>query len=319
MSGARHRDELPVLVLGPSLGTSATALWQACATGLADAVDVVAWDLPGHGHNRAVPDERFSTADLAAGVLGAVDDLLTQRGEPRATFWHAGVSVGGAVGLELLLAEPDRVAAAACLGTAARGWIPETREDGDASDDGYARVCDALAGFDVHDLLGRIAVPVLALAGADDTVTPPAGMREIADGVQDGRYAELAGIAHLAPVEAPAEVARLLREHFLGEVPAASGLGDVEGLLAEASGVDVWSRPGLGRRDRWLVAIAALAADGRQDELAAQLRGALGEGLPVAEVREVLLQTAVHCGAPAARAAFGTAERVLADDDLSRP
>ena len=60
LTGAQHRAELPLLVLGPSLGTSATALWSACATHLTDAFDVVAWDLPGHGHNRSVPEERFT-------------------------------------------------------------------------------------------------------------------------------------------------------------------------------------------------------------------------------------------------------------------
>ena len=68
MTGARHRSELPLLVLGPSLGTSAATLWTACAAGLTDAFDVVAWDLPGHGHNRGVPEEPFTMAELAAGV-----------------------------------------------------------------------------------------------------------------------------------------------------------------------------------------------------------------------------------------------------------
>ena len=81
MTGARHRDELPLLVLGPSLGTSASTLWTECARGLTDVFDVVAWDLPGHGHNRAVPDEPFTMAELAAGVLTVVDDVLLQRGQ----------------------------------------------------------------------------------------------------------------------------------------------------------------------------------------------------------------------------------------------
>ena len=73
LTGARHRTELPLLVLGPSLGTSATTLWSQCAAGLADAFDLLAWDLPGHGHNRAVPDEPFTMAELAEGVLRVVD------------------------------------------------------------------------------------------------------------------------------------------------------------------------------------------------------------------------------------------------------
>ena len=65
----QHRAELPLLVLGPSLGTSARSLWGDCATHLTDAFDVLAWDLPGHGHNRSVPEEPFTMAELAAGVL----------------------------------------------------------------------------------------------------------------------------------------------------------------------------------------------------------------------------------------------------------
>src|SRR5690349_6935601 len=120
MTAARHRSELPLLVLGPSLGTSASTLWTACAAGLTGVFDVVAWDLPGHGHNRSVPEEPFTMAELAAGVLAVVDDVLVERGQPRGPFFYAGDSVGGAVGLQLLLDAPDRVVAAALLCTGAR-------------------------------------------------------------------------------------------------------------------------------------------------------------------------------------------------------
>jgi 3-oxoadipate enol-lactonase/4-carboxymuconolactone decarboxylase len=141
LTGARNRAELPLLVLGPSLGTSATTLWSQCADGLSDAFDVVAWDLPGHGHNRAVPDEPFTMAELAAGVLHVVDDLLAERGAVGGTFAYAGDSVGGAVGLQLLLDVPRRVTAAVLLCTGARigtaqGWrerIDLVREAGTAA------------------------------------------------------------------------------------------------------------------------------------------------------------------------------------------
>ena len=111
LTGAAHRAELPLLVLGPSLGTSATTLWSDCAAaGLSDVFDVVAWDLPGHGHNRSVPEEPFTMAELAAGVLRVVDDVQAERGDD--TFFYAGDSVGGTVGLQLLLDVPARVSAA---------------------------------------------------------------------------------------------------------------------------------------------------------------------------------------------------------------
>ncbi len=120
LTGARNRAELPLLVLGPSLGTSATTLWATCAAGLADAFDVLAWDLPGHGHNRSVPDEPYTMAELASGVLQVVDDVLAERGETHGAFFYAGDSVGGAVGLQLMLNAPHRVAASVLLCTGAR-------------------------------------------------------------------------------------------------------------------------------------------------------------------------------------------------------
>ena len=116
--GGSH--DLPLLVCGPSLGTSATVLWSSVATLLADDFHVVAWDLPGHGVNRTVPDEAFDMADLASGVLAFVDGVLAERGELGGSFVYAGDSVGGAVGLQLLLDVPDRVRAAALVCTGAR-------------------------------------------------------------------------------------------------------------------------------------------------------------------------------------------------------
>jgi 3-oxoadipate enol-lactonase/4-carboxymuconolactone decarboxylase len=129
MTGARHRAELPLLVLGPSLGTSATALWSAAAAGLTDVFDVVAWDLPGHGHNRSVPEEQFTVAELAAGVLRVVDDLLAERGDVGGGFAYAGDSVGGAVGLQLMLDAPGRITSAVLLCTGAQIGDPAAWAD----------------------------------------------------------------------------------------------------------------------------------------------------------------------------------------------
>lgn len=112
--------DLPLLVLGPSLGTSATALWAEVAALLDDDFHVVGWDLPGHGVNKTVPADPFDIAGLARGVLDFVDGVLGERGEPGVSFTYAGDSVGGAVGLQLLLDQPDRVRAAALACTGAR-------------------------------------------------------------------------------------------------------------------------------------------------------------------------------------------------------
>ncbi|MFI5913288.1 carboxymuconolactone decarboxylase family protein [Dactylosporangium sp. NPDC051541] len=74
---------------------------------------------------------------------------------------------------------------------------------------------------------------------------------------------------------------------------------------------DVWSRPGLDRRTRSLLNLAMLTALNRPHEFSVHVRGALRNGCTVAEIQEVLLQTAAYCGAPAALESFRLAERVI--------
>ncbi len=347
MSGAATRGELPLLVLGPSLGTPAAASWTDCAAGLTDSFDVLAWDLPGHGHNRGVPAKGFTMAELAAGVLRVVDDVLAHRDELGGTFAYAGSGVGGAVGLQLLLDAPDRIWSAVLLGTGACSVGRASREGrgDDVVDEGHALVAAALADFDVRDRLAEITAPVLAVAGSQDTGTPAADLEAVADGVQDGRVELLEGGAAPLAVEAPAQVAALIRHHVLGEaLPLDAGasserhvaglavqrevLGDAHVDRAAAATTDltrdfemlateyawggVWARPGLDRRSRSLIALTALVAGGHLDELEVQLLAARTNGLSDAEISECLLQTAVYCGMPAAGAAYRIAQRVLA-------
>jgi 3-oxoadipate enol-lactonase/4-carboxymuconolactone decarboxylase len=98
----------PPLLLGPSLGTSAETLWRRCAARLDGRFHVIGWDLPGHGGTASA--DPFQIADLARAVLGLVDG----------TFFYAGDSAGGAVGLQILLDAPDRVAGAALICTGAK-------------------------------------------------------------------------------------------------------------------------------------------------------------------------------------------------------
>jgi 3-oxoadipate enol-lactonase len=80
---------------------------------------------------------------------------------------------------------------------------------------GYAACCEAIEAMDLRADLARIAAPTLVIAAAHDPATPPALGRAIAEAVAGARY-ELVDAAHLAAVERPAVVARLVLEH-LGE------------------------------------------------------------------------------------------------------
>jgi len=241
----------PLLVLGPSLGTS-TILWESTAALLRQRYRVAAWDLPGHGASPATT-EPFTVGEVALGVLDAVDALGANR------FLYAGVSLGGAAGLELLLHAQERVAAAAIICSGAKlgtteGWVDRAitvRAQGtaslvipsatrwfapgsierhpdltgrllhalrDADDESYALCAEALAIYDVRALLGNIETPVLAMWGEHDQVVGEPEAAEIGVGVRHGTAGMVAGAAHLAPVEEPAAVASLLIDFFEGSL-----------------------------------------------------------------------------------------------------
>jgi 3-oxoadipate enol-lactonase/4-carboxymuconolactone decarboxylase len=85
-------------------------------------------------------------------------------------------------------------------------------------------------------------------------------------------------------------------------------------LITRYAWGEVWSRPGLDRRTRSGITVAMLVALGRYEELAMHLRGALTNGLTREEITEILLQSAIYCGVPAANHAFRVASDVLTDD-----
>jgi 3-oxoadipate enol-lactonase/4-carboxymuconolactone decarboxylase len=361
----------PVLVVGPSLGTSVSALWGPAAELLGERFHVVGWELPGHGHG-APTTEPFTLADVATGVVAAVEATLGT-----VAFGYAGDSVGGAVGLQLALDVPERLRGVVVLCTGAKigtaeswaersatvrasgtpavveasakrwfgtGFLERQPEIGTAllqslqhaDAESYALVSDALGAFDVRDRLGEIAVPVLAVGGAEDVPTPAATLREHAARIRGSRFVELDGVAHLAPAEAPRTVATLIEAHLVRDAAPAgmqvrrqvlgdahveranAGIteitADFQSFITRYAWGEIWTRPGLARRDRSIAVLTALIAGRHFEELEFHLRAALRNGLTKDEIVEVLLQSAVYVGVPAANTAFGVARRVLAED-----
>ena len=92
---------------------------------------------------------------------------------------------------------------------------------------------------------------------------------------------------------------------------------DFQDLITRYAWGEIWTRPGLDRRMRSAITLTALIAAGRMDELPMHVRAALRNGLSEDEIKEVLLQTAVYCGVPAANTAFAVAARVLDEKEES--
>lgn len=255
-------EDAPVLVLGPSLGTT-WHMWDRQIPELTRHWRVFRFDLPGHGGAAAHPAD--SVHELTDRLLYTLDQAGVRH------FGYAGCAFGGAIGADVALRFPQRVASLALVATSPRfGTADEYRQRGvivrtngldpiarsaperwftpgfagaqpaitdwavqmvRTTDPGcYIAACEALATYDIREALGRITIPTLVVVGSEDQVTGPAQARTLVAGISDARLALVPGAAHLAPVEQPAAVTDLLVRHFSASwlpeaavLPAATG------------------------------------------------------------------------------------------------
>jgi 4-carboxymuconolactone decarboxylase len=123
-------------------------------------------------------------------------------------------------------------------------------------------------------------------------------------------------------VTEPHEEGMRIRREVLGDehVDAAVGgttedTADFQDLITRYAWGEIWARPGLDRRTRSAITLMALVTQDREHELAMHIRAALRNGLSRAEIKEVLLQSAIYCGVPAANAAFAVFQEVMSEQD----
>ncbi|TFB71933.1 4-carboxymuconolactone decarboxylase [Cryobacterium glaciale] len=372
----------PLVVLGSSLGTT-TSLWDGVVGPLAETYRVLRFDLPGHGASPAA-SHPFTLAGLADAVIALVDSV------GGGSFHYAGISLGGAVGLELAVRHPDRllslgvICSGPKIGTPegwreraaqirgsgtpsvvvssaqrwfAPGFLERDTAAGSAAlnelsavnDESYALCCEALADYDATDAVGGIHTPVLCASGEFDVATPTDILVNLAASIPAARHELIRGAAHLPALERPAEVAALLLDLFGplaasrtanqtyedGMVVRREVLGDAhvdrataaitpetavfQDFITRYAWGEIWTRPGLDRRTRSFLTIAALMAGGHEGELAMHVRAALANGLTRAEISEAILHTAIYAGVPAANTAFAVARDTFAGLDADTP
>ena len=98
---------------------------------------------------------------------------------------------------------------------------------------------------------------------------------------------------------------------------ASSGLTDFNGewqeFITRTAWNDIWNRPGLPRRERSIIVLAIAASLGAWGEFRIHVRGAINNGLSRDDIKEVLMQTAIYAGVPAANHAFKEAASVFAE------
>lgn len=132
------------------------------------------------------------------------------------------------------------------------------------------------------------------------TTSPP---RPDGDGLTDGeRYDQGMAVRRAVLSDAHVDAAIAATTHVTA---------DFQDLITRYAWGDIWSRPGLEKRMRSVAVISSLIAHGHHEELAMHLRAALRNGLTREEIVEVILQSAIYSGVPAANTAFRIAREVL--------
>ena len=214
---------------------------------------------------------------------------------------------------------------------------------------GYAGAGAAIRDMTLGDRIAQIDVPSLVVTGSADVSTPyePSG-RLLVDTIPDTSHVEL-DCAHLAAVEAPATLAAELRRFFSADPEATEAadqlfkaglvnrrrvLGDAwvdaslenrtdfnadfQAMITRIAWHEIWGRPGLDDRTRRLLVLAITASLGRWEEFALHVRSGLSQGgFTKDELKEVLMQTAIYAGVPAANTGFAEAGKIIAELEAS--
>lgn len=241
------RDNRPVVVLSNSLG-STHRMWDPQLADLEARFRVVRYDTRGHGAS-PVPAGPYRIDDLADDLVALLDRLGIERAHlvglslggmtamrvaarnpervDRLALLCTATALSPASTWRDRAEVVRRRGSGAVAGAVVERWFtapyraahPRVRAGCEAMvaatpAEGYAGCCEAIATLDLRDDLTSIVAPTLAIAGSRDPATPPAKLREIADGVKDGRLLVVPDAAHLANAQQPGIVTPALIEHL---------------------------------------------------------------------------------------------------------
>lgn len=197
----------------------------------------------------------------------------------------------------------------------------------------YSKCCEAIRDADFREKLHQLSVETLVITGDEDPVTNVEQAEFLAKNIPNAQLKVLHA-RHLASTELPKEYAELLIDFFIAPHGSARGLhvrrtvlgdehvdratakinefnGDFQDFITRYAWGEIWTRPDLSKHNRSLITMAMLIALNRKAEFKMHVKAALNNGVSVAEIKEVIMHSALYCGLPAANEAFHTAEEVL--------
>lgn len=204
---------------------------------------------------------------------------------------------------------------------------------------GYANCCAAIRDADFRGQLQNNTVETLVITGDEDPVTNVEQAEFLAKNIPNSTL-KILPARHLASTELPKEYAANLIDFLVGKstydqgmyvrrsvlgnahVDKASGNinsfnTDFQNFITNYAWGEIWTRPYLSKHNRSLITMAMLIALNRKAEFKMHVKASFNNGVTVAEIKEVIMQSALYCGLPAANEAFHSAEEVFKEMNIT--
>ncbi|MES2795338.1 MAG: 3-oxoadipate enol-lactonase [Bacteroidota bacterium] len=198
---------------------------------------------------------------------------------------------------------------------------------------GYSKCCEVIRDADFRENLKDLAVKTLVITGDEDPVTNIEQAEFLANNIPDAAL-KILKAKHLSATELPKEFAAVLIDFLVGNNTFDRGMhvrrtvlgnshvdkanskinefnADFQSFITHYAWGEIWTRPGLSKPNRSLITLAMLIAMNRPAEFKMHVKAALNNGVKKEEIKEVIMQSALYCGLPAANDAFHMAEEVF--------
>lgn len=201
--------------------------------------------------------------------------------------------------------------------------------------EGYTACCAAIGNADFRADIKQIQPETLIITGDEDAVTNVAKAENMQKEIA-GAELKVFHARHLPSTELPAYYAETLINFIVGEDTFDRGmhvrrtvLGDAhvdrangnknefntdfQEFISHYAWGEIWTRPGLPKHSRSLITLAMLIPLNKKAEFKMHVKAAFNNGVTKDEIKEVILQSGIYCGLPAANDAMHSAEEVFTD------
>lgn len=205
---------------------------------------------------------------------------------------------------------------------------------------GYAKCCAAIRDADFRETVHQITHKTLLITGDDDAVTTPEHAQFLHEQIQ-GSEKVILPARHLSATELPEEFAKTLVHFLVGNTSFAQGMhvrrtvlgdahvdranaginelnADFQSFITKYAWGEIWTRPGLSKHNRSLITLAMLIALNRKAEFRMHVTAAFHNGVTLEEIKEVIMQSGIYCGLPAANEALHTVAEICQEIELKQ-